>query len=93
MNARWSDASPEMPTGGIDAMPKFPPRPPAPSVRLKVGAAIERSRTLSRDETPISRQEVVRDILAKLSLPPALQTHLRELHAISKNKASKEAED
>jgi hypothetical protein len=61
-------------------MPKFPPKPSAPSVRLKIGPAIERSRGLSKDERLMSQQDVVKDILSKLDLPPSMKTRLRQRH-------------
>ncbi len=61
-------------------MPKFPPKPPAPSVRLKIGPSIERSRGLSKDERPMSQQEVVKDLLSKLDLPASLKKQMRRRH-------------
>ena len=66
-------------------MPKFPPKPPAPSVRLKIGAAIERSRGLSKDERPMSQQEVVKDMIAKLDLPASLKKQLRRRHGLERH--------
>ncbi|MDB5540500.1 MAG: hypothetical protein JWQ89_2227 [Devosia sp.] len=63
-------------------MPKFPAKPPAPSVRQTIGAAIERSRALSADGQPKSDQEVVREMIAKLDLSPSLRAWLRERHGI-----------
>ena len=61
-------------------MPKFPSKPLAPSVRLTMGNAIARARALSKDERPMSQQEVVRDIISKLDLPPSLMARLRQRH-------------
>ena len=63
-------------------MPNFPPKPPAPSVRIRVGAAIERSRGLAKDERPMSQQEVAKEVIAKLDLPLSLQKRLRERHGL-----------
>lgn len=63
-------------------MPKFPPKPAVPSVRETVGPAIARSRTLSRDEQPLSRQDLVKDLITKLDLPPALEAQLRRRHKL-----------
>lgn len=63
-------------------MPKLPPKTAAPSVRLKIGAAIERSRGLSKDERPMSQQEVVKDMIAKLDLPASLRAQLKERHGL-----------
>lgn len=63
-------------------MAKFPPKPPAPSVRVKIGAAIERSRALAKDERPMSQREVVKDIISKLDLPASLRARLRQRHGI-----------
>ncbi|KQW81081.1 hypothetical protein ASC89_04415 [Devosia sp. Root413D1] len=61
-------------------MPKFRPKPPAPSVRMTIGDAIGRARALSKEERPMSQQEVVRDMIAKLDLPVSLKKRLRERH-------------
>lgn len=53
------------------SMPKFPPRPSAPSVRLTMDNAIARARALSKDEGPLSRQELVKDIDLPASLRAA----------------------
>lgn len=63
-------------------MPKFPPKPPAPSVRTTIGEAMGRARALSKEERPMSQQEVVRDMIAKLDLPTALKKRLRERHGL-----------
>lgn len=63
-------------------MPKFPPKPPAPSVHEKIAPAIERSRALLPGEKPMTQQEVVRDMIRKLDLPPSLRAHLRERHKL-----------
>ena len=65
-------------------MPKFPPKPPAPSVRIRISATMERSRALAKDERPMSRQEVVKDMISKLDLPTSLKTQLRRRHGIEK---------
>jgi len=57
--------------------PKVPHKPAAPSVRETVGAAIERSRSLVTGEHPMTEQELIRDILAKLDLPAPVQARLR----------------
>lgn len=61
---------------------KFPPKPSASSVRLKIGPAIDRSCGLPKDERPMSQQEVVKDLMSKLDLPASLKTRLRNLHRI-----------
>ena len=61
---------------------KFPPKPAAPSVRLKISAAIEGSRGLPKDERPMSQQEVVRDMISNLDLPTSLKTRLRDRHGL-----------
>ena len=63
-------------------MAKFPPKPPAPSVHATVAPAIERSRALLPGEHPMSQQEIVRDLLAKLDLPEPLRKQLRERHKL-----------
>lgn len=63
-------------------MPKFPPKPPAPSVHEKIAPAIERSRALLPGEKPMTRQEVVRDILRKLDLPLGVKARLKERHKL-----------
>lgn len=63
-------------------MPKFPPKPPAPSVHEKIAPAIERSRALLPGEKPMTQQEVVRDMLRKLDLPPGVKARLRERHKL-----------
>ncbi len=57
--------------------PKVDHKPPAPSVREIVGAAFERSRALT-GERPMTREEVVEDIIAKLDLPKTVQDRLRQ---------------
>jgi hypothetical protein len=64
--------------------PKFLPKPAAPSVRMKIGEAIGRARALSKDEQPMSQQEVVRDMIAKLDLPASLKKQLRHRHDLDK---------
>lgn len=61
--------------------PKVPHKPPAPSVRDIVSAAIESSRALS-GEVPMTQQEVVRDMITKLDLPEPLKRQLRERHKL-----------
>jgi hypothetical protein len=61
-------------------MTRFPPKPPAPSVRETVGAAIARSRGLVKDEHPMTEREIIEDIIAKLDLPAAVQARLRQRH-------------
>jgi hypothetical protein len=59
---------------------KFRHKPAAPSVHGTVGPAIRRSRDL-RDflgERPISKRELVEDILSKVKLPPSVEQALRE---------------
>lgn len=63
-------------------MPKFPPKPPASSVHTTIGEAIGRARALSKEERPMSQQEVVRDVIAKLDLPTALKKRLRERYGL-----------
>jgi len=63
-------------------MTKFPPKPPASSVRATVAPAIERSRALLTGEHPMSQQDIVRDLLAKLDLPEAVRKQLRERHKL-----------
>jgi hypothetical protein len=63
-------------------MPKFPHKPPAPSVREIIGPAIERSRYVPPSERPMSRKEVVRDLLTKLDLPPSLRAALKDRHKL-----------
>lgn len=61
--------------------PRMPHKPPAPSVREIVGAAIDRSRALA-GEQPMTQREIVRDMIAKLDLPEALKRQLREQHKL-----------
>lgn len=61
---------------------KFPPKPPAPSVREVVGPAIVRSRSLVTGEYPMTEQEVVKDMIAKLDLPPAVAARLKVRHKL-----------
>jgi len=61
--------------------PKITPKPSAPSVREIVGAAIDRGRAVS-GELPMTEQEVVRDMLAKLDLPPSLRARLKDRHKL-----------
>jgi len=61
--------------------PKIGHKPSAPSVREIVGAAIDRSRAGS-GELPMTEQEVVRDMLAKLDLPPSLRARLKDRHKL-----------
>ncbi|CAN7587071.1 hypothetical protein LJR016_004338 [Devosia sp. LjRoot16] len=61
--------------------PKVPHKPPAPSVREIVGAALDRSRALS-GEHPMTQQEVVKDMIAKLDLPASLKARLKERHKL-----------
>lgn len=63
-------------------MPKFPHKPPAPSVHEKISPAIKRSRALLPGEKPMTQQEVVRDMISKLDLPPSLRSLLRERHKL-----------
>jgi hypothetical protein len=63
-------------------MAKFPPKPAAPSVRETIGPAIDRSRALLPGEHPMSQQEIVRDLLAKLDLPKAVRKQLIERHKL-----------
>ena len=63
-------------------MPKFPPKPAAPSVRIKIGAAIDRSRALPKDERPMSQREVVKDIISKLDLPASLRARLKHRYGL-----------
>jgi hypothetical protein len=51
-------------------------------VRETIGAAIARSRSLANDERPTSDQEVVRELIKKLDMPPALQARLKERHRL-----------
>jgi hypothetical protein len=60
--------------------PKFPHKPPAPSVREAVGRSIARAQGLDRDDHPMTQKDIVRDILAKVSLPESVQRELRRLH-------------
>jgi len=59
--------------------PKVTYKPTAPSVRDIVGAAIERRRL---GEVPMTQQELVRDMIAKLELPEPLKRQLRERHKL-----------
>lgn len=63
-------------------MPKFPSKPPAPSVRSTIGEAVGRSWALAKDERPLPQREVVRDTIAKLELPVSLKKRLRERHGL-----------
>ncbi len=61
--------------------PRIPHKPPAPSVREIVGAAIERSRVLT-GEQPMTQREIVQDMITKLDLPPTLKALLKERHKL-----------
>lgn len=63
-------------------MAKFPPKPPAPSVRQTIGPSIERRRALLPGEHPKSQQEIVLELFAKLHLPEPLKKQLRERHKL-----------
>lgn len=65
-------------------MTQFPPKPAAPNVRQTIGTGIARSRDLSGDDRPMTRQEILLELLSKLDLPEALQRRLRERHDIDK---------
>lgn len=62
--------------------PKFPHKPPAPSVRETIGPAVIRAQGLPRDDHPVTQQEIVKDILEKLSLPEPRVRALREKHGL-----------
>jgi hypothetical protein len=62
--------------------PRFPHKPSAPSVRETVGQSIARAQGLHRDDHPMTQKEIVRDILAKVSLPESVQRELRRLHGL-----------
>jgi hypothetical protein len=62
--------------------PKLPHKPPAPSVRDTVSQAIARARGLPREEHPMTQQQVVLDILNKVSLPEAFRRDLRRRHGL-----------
>lgn len=62
--------------------PKFPHKPAAPSVRETIGQSIARARGLPREAHPLTQQEIVRDILDKLDLPPSIQREWKEKHGL-----------
>lgn len=62
--------------------PDFPHKPPAPSVRETLSQSIARARGLPREAHPLTQQQIVRDILDKLRLPPSIQREWKERHGL-----------
>lgn len=62
--------------------PRFPHKPAAPSVRTTIGAAIARSRSIADEDRPLTRREVVEDLLDKLTLPKVLRDDLKKRHGL-----------